>query len=194
MKQRLQFILLLLPLWLSGCATHALWTEANLDAYKEPVAIPDLRLFDTKKDNDLLVVYNEYSERNDAVRIRAYLLNQNAECIKQNKRPHFVSAKLTNSLPSVPVFHAPVESGTNLPHTFYAIIQTNNQSFLLYSDGREINSYDLPVYNDGKGNIERVALMPISMVADVTIVGGFIGYWWLVGMEESGYSGTINLH
>ena len=186
---KVKYIIKFLPLLLltlgSGCATHALWTKADLDAYKEPVATSDLRLFDAKKENDLLVVYNEYSERNDTVRIRAYLLNQNEERIKQNKRPHFVSVKLTNSLPSIPVFHAPIESSTTFSQTLYAIISTNNQSFMLCSNNHEIGSYDLPVYNDGKGNIERAALTPVSVVADITIVGGLIGYWYLEGMAAS---------
>ena len=186
---KIKCVVKILPLLLlafgSGCATHALWTTENLDAYKEPVATSNLRLFDAKKENDLLVVYNEYSERNDTVRIRAYLLNQNEERIKQNKRPHFVSVKLTNSLPSISVFHAPVESSTTFSQTLYAITSTNNQSFMLYSGNHEIGSHDLPVYNDGKGNIERAALTPVSVVADITIVGGFIGYWYLEGMAAS---------
>jgi hypothetical protein len=184
-KRLIKFLPLLLLAFGNGCATHALWTKANLDAYKEPAAIPDLRLFDAKKENDLLVVYDEYSERNDTVRIRAYLLSQNEERIKQNKRPHFVSVKLTNSLPSIPVFHAPVESGTTFSQTLYAVVATNKQSFTLYSRNREISLHDLPVYNDGKGNIERAALTPVSVVADITIVGGFIGYWYLEGMAAS---------
>src|SRR5476649_1147032 len=180
---KIKCVVKILPLLLlafgSGCATHALWTTANLDAYKEPVATSNLRLFDAKKENDLLVVYNEYSERNDTVSIRAYLLNQSEERIKQNKRPYFVSVKLTNSLPSIPVFHAPVESSTTFSQTLYAITSTNNQSFMLYSGNHEIGSHDLPVYNDGKGNIERAALTPVSVVADITIFGGFIGYWYL---------------
>jgi hypothetical protein len=186
---KIKCVVKILPLLLlafgSGCATHALWTTANLDAYKEPVATSNLRLFDAKKENDLLVVYNEYSERNDTVSIRAYLLNQSEERIKQNKRPYFVSVKLTNSLPSIPVFHAPVESSTTFSQTLYAITSTNNQSFMLYSGNHEIGSHDLPVYNDGKGNIERAALTPVSVVADITIVGGFIGYWYLEGMAAS---------
>jgi hypothetical protein len=189
-KQRLQLILLL-PLWLGGCATHALWTGANLDAYKEPTATPDLRLFDAKKENDLLVVYTEYSERNDTMRIRAYLLNQNEERIKQNKRPHFVSVKLMNSLPSVPVFHAPVEPGTNFSQMLYAVISTNNQSFTLYSDNREIGSHDLPVYNDGRGRLDRIALTPFAMTADLVIVSGFLGCCFFYVLAESGYSGTV---
>jgi hypothetical protein len=196
MKMRVRCIARLLPLLLltfgSGCETKALWNNGNLEAIKEPAGNINLRLFDAKRQNDLLVVYDEYSERNGAIHTRAYLLNQNEERIKQNERPHFVSVKLTNSLPSVPVFHAPSESGTNFPRTLYAVVATNRQSFTLYSGNREISSYDLPFYNDGKGRVEKIALTPIAVTADLTIIGGYIGILYLYELGESGCSVTVH--
>ena len=70
-----RFLLLLPLIFGSGCATQALWDNENLEAVKEPADKPNLRLFDAKRHDDLLVVYDEYSERSNGVRTRAYWLN-----------------------------------------------------------------------------------------------------------------------
>ena len=192
MKMKIKRVARLLPLLLltfgSGCATNALWNNGNLEAIKEPASNINLRLFDAKRQNDLLVVYDEYSERNDGIRTRAYWLNENETLVNQRLAPHFVNTNLIHNLPSVPVFHASAPSETNLTQALYAIVATNQQSFTLYSGNREISSYDLPFYNDGKGRVEKIALTPIAVTADLTIVGGYIGVWCLYGLAESGYS------
>jgi len=40
-------------------------------------------------------------------------------------------------------------------------------------------THDLPFYNDQKGKVEKFALTPLATAADITIVGGFLGYCWL---------------
>jgi hypothetical protein len=176
----------LLPLLLltfgSGCATRALWNNGNLEAFKEPASNVSLRLFDAKRQNDLLVVYDEYSERSDKIHTRAYWLNENEMLVNQRRAPHFVNTNLMRNLPSVPVFYASAPSKTNLTRIFYAIVATNQQSFTFYSGNREISSYDLPFYNDGKGRVEKIALTPVAVTADLTIVGGYVFLWaWSAG-------------
>ena len=166
-------MLLLLPLLSGGCLTHALWTRAALDDYKEPYALTDLQLFDAKK--DFLVVYQEYSERNDKIRTRGYLLHQNEIRLAANKRPKFINAGQSKGLEPVAVFSQPFDRGTNALPAVYAVAQTNHQSFTIYSNQLPAGAYDLPTYNDGKGKYERIALTPFSVIADLTIVGGFIG-------------------
>jgi hypothetical protein len=134
-----------------------------------------LRLFDSKRQNDLLVVYDEYSERNDGIHTRAYWLNENEMLVNQRQAPHFTNTHLMSKLPFVPIFYEPISSETNLTQPFYAVVATNEQSFTLYSSNREINSYDLPVYNDGRGRVEKIALTPVAVIADLTIIGGYIG-------------------
>jgi len=68
---RILFVLLLLASG-SGCVTKALWDNGNLEAVKEPAGNVNLRLFAAKRPDDVLVVYDEYSERSDATRTRAY--------------------------------------------------------------------------------------------------------------------------
>jgi hypothetical protein len=185
-KRAVKLLPLLFLIFGSGCATKALWNNGRMEAVKEPASYVNLRLFDAKRQNDLLVVYDEYSERSDKIRTRAYWLNENQARVNQRLAPNFVSPGLSRNFPSLPVFYEPVSSEANLTQTLYAIVATNQQSFALYSGNREIDSYDLPFYNDGKGRVEKIALTPIAVTADLTIVGGIIGYWYLEAVAESG--------
>jgi hypothetical protein len=185
MRQRLPLLLLLLPLLSGGCVTRALWTNGYFDDVNEPADEANPRLFDAKPQKDLLVAYEEYSERSGKTHTRAYLLNQNEKRVAQNQRPHFVSTNQLHEFPPVMVFHAPVGPGTNMPPVLYAIVQTNHQSFTLYSGERKIGSHDLPVYSDGVGKYERLAWTPLAVTADLTIIGGILGNSWLEGMAEN---------
>ena len=180
----LKLLLLTLPLVSGGgCATHALWNKTSLDAFNQPADDPRLRLFQTRRQNDLLVVYDEYSDRNDAIRTRAYLLNQNQKRVEQRQAPHFVNTNRLRGLMPVAVFAA-----TNSPADLFAVAATNGQSFTIYSRDLPARSHQLPVYNDGKARLVRIALTPVAVIADATIVGGFVGYWLLVSLAESGCS------
>ena len=102
---RILFCLLLLSSG-SGCVTKALWDNGNLEAVKEPAGNVNLRLFAAKRPDDVLVVYDEYSERSDATRTRAYWLHENQARVDQRRAPHFASTHLTRHLPPVPVFES----------------------------------------------------------------------------------------
>ena len=179
-RRQLLTIALLLPLLTGGCATHALWTKAQLDDWNEPATDSKLQLFDASRQKDFLVVYDEYSERHDSTRTRAYFLNQNEKRVEQGRKPWFVGAQLSRELPPVPVLTALPLANTNSPPAIFAIVSTNRQSFTIYRDEQRTN-HDLPVYNDGWGRTDRIALTPVAVVADLTIVGGCLGYIWLQG-------------
>jgi len=195
MKMKFRRVARLLPLLLlifgSGCATKALWNNGNLEDCREPANPLNLHLFDAKQKNDLLVVYDEYSERSDKIRTRAYWLNENQARVDQRRAPHFVNTNLLRDLPVVPVFYS-TSSETNSALTLYAVVATNQQSFMLYSGNHEIGSHDLPFYNDGKGRVEKIALTPVAVTADLTIVGGYLGVLYLYELGESGYSVTVH--
>jgi len=148
----------LLPLLLlafgSGCATEALWDNGRLEAVKEPADHLNLRLFDAKRQNDLLVVYDEYSERSDKICTRAYWLNENQGRVDQRRAPHFSNTSLMRNLPSVPIFHSTPRE-TNCTLTLYAVVEANHQSFTLYSNNGKTSRHNLPTYNDGKGRMEK---------------------------------------
>jgi hypothetical protein len=191
MEPRFQMMLLLLPLLTGGCATNALWNKTDLDAWNEPAQNADVRLFDARHKKDFLVLYDEYSERHDSIHTRAYFLNQNQKGVAQGQKPHFVNARLSHQWPPVPIFQTLPESDTNFSQTIYAVISTNKQSFTIFS-GKEKTDYSLAVYNDGRGQIDRMALTPVAVTADLTMVGGFLGGWFIYGLAESGYSTTVH--
>src|ERR1035438_8985566 len=165
-RRQLLTIALLLPLLTSGCATSTLWNKTQLDASNEPANNANLQLFDARKRKDFLVVYDEYSERHDSTHTRAYFLNQNQERVAQGQEPHFVSTRLSRKMPPVPMFQTLPATDTNFSQMVFAIISTNKQSFTIYS-GKENTDYNLPVYNDGWGQIDRIALTPIAVTADI---------------------------
>jgi hypothetical protein len=184
-------IALLLPLLTSGCVTDALWNKSQLDDWNEPANDANVHLFEASRQKDFLVVYDEYSERHDSIHTCAYFLNQNQKGVAQGQKPHFVDAGLSHQLPPVPIFQTLPESDANFSQMIYAVISTNKQSFTIYS-GQKKTDYNLAVYNDGRGQIDRIALTPVAATADLTIVGGLLGCWFIYGLAESEYSVTVH--
>ena len=172
----------------NGCATHALWHNDNLEAFNEPAPDSVIRIFASKTRSYMLVVYDEYAERNGAAHTRAYWLNENEKLIGQHLMPHFVNANAAFSLASIPVIPFSTNH-VNFPSPPYAQIEYDQQSFTLVFDHSQAGPYNLPVYNDGKGKVEKFALTPLATAADITIVGGVLGYMWLGGVA-SGYNSS----
>ena len=176
MRPSLRTLLLLLPLLASGCMTHKLWTESALDEWNRPADNPGLRLFRDEGRDDLLVMYDEFSERHEATQTRAFFLNQNKKLLAQQALPHFVNVNSFCNLTPVPMFSL---APTNSTEPFYAITATNGARFDIFSGGRASSSNVLPTYNDGSGQWKRIALTPVAVVADLTIIGGAVGCWWI---------------
>lgn len=166
----------------NGCATKALWENGSLEAWKQPATDPNLRLFTAKK--GILVVYDEYSERSDATHTRAYWLNQNQKLIEDRHAPHFVDPGSAAGCAAIPLLSASANETRLSPP--YAVQATDSQSFTLHLPDGSTEEYNLPFYNDQKGKMEKVALTPLANVADLTIVGGVVGYFVLEGMAQSG--------
>ena len=120
--------------------------------------------------------------------LRLPWLNENQPRVDQQRAPHFINTHLTGNLPSVPVFYESTSNETDLTRTLYAVVATNNQSFTLYSGTHQIGSHDLPVYNDGKGRVEKIALTPVATTADLTIIGGYLGCIYIYALAQPGCS------
>lgn len=180
--------LLLLLVTQSGC-TYALWTNDNLEAWREPAQDPHLHLYAANQGGDVLVVYKEISERNDAVRTREYWLNKNQKRLEQQHAPVFASKKSARLLSPVPVYDSMPEA--DLQRGLYAVGETNQPTFTLYAGTHETGSYQLPVYNDHIGVIEKTALTPFALTADAGIVAGYGCYFLARGMAESGDTYTL---
>ena len=190
MRLTIKLLGLFLPLQLlllleSGC-TYALWTNGNLVAYKEPAKNPDLHVFQSTQRNDFLVVYDEHSERTDAVHKRAYWLNENQIRVENQKAPIFAHREPAHYLPAIPVFYSTLK--TNFTEGIYAVCDTNQETFTLFSKNHEIGSYNFPVYHDHWGNVEKVALTPVAVTADVTVAGGIVAFVAAYEIAQGGYT------
>jgi hypothetical protein len=179
-KRKVKFILgifcpLLLMLSQSGC-TYMLWSDENYEAFHQPAPNSDLHLYESKKQNDILVVYKEQSERNEHIHTRAYWLNRNQIRVTDQAPPFFINKKTARNLPAVPVFDS---MPTNRHESFYAVFGTN-QSFTLFSGERELGSYTLPMYDAERPVAEKIAFTPVTMTADASIAAAVAGIVFLI--------------
>ena len=172
--KRLCLLLLPLPaLLLGGCATRALWEADRFARYHEPAHPPHLALFQARPGNDVLVRYDETIEGEDVSKPRAYWLDENAMPAKNPFKPQFVSPPATHTLTPIPL----VDSPTLVPSAatgLCAVVATNGQDFTLYSGETKLGAHELPVYFDATGRTKQVLLTPLTVLADITIVGGVV--------------------
>jgi hypothetical protein len=151
-----------------------LWSDENYEAFHQPAPIPDLHLYQSTKQNDVLVVYREQSERNEHVRTRAYWLNKNQIRVTRQSAPIFINKKTAKNLPAVPIFDLTPANDPGI----YALSGTN-QSFMLFLNGRDVGSYSLPAYDAERPVGEKIALTPIAMTADAAIAAAVAGVIFL---------------
>lgn len=176
----------LLLLLLGGCATKSLWERGSVSAFNEPAPETRLRLYQAPSRQDVLVVYEEFSERKASVRTRAYFLQENFRRMEQGHTPRFVAAEAARGLHPI-LFQS---TATNVPSVsgaeLTALVNTNGRTFSLWLNGERVGDHDLPVYDDGSGRVKRVLLTPATVVADATIVGGCLFLWaWSAGFLNS---------
>src|SRR5206468_5827092 len=88
---------------LGGCATSKLWQEGRFDRYHEPANPPNVRLFHSSQNKDVLVQYDEVREDDAALSRRAYWLEQNINRLAAGRKPHFVSMANLQGLRPIPI-------------------------------------------------------------------------------------------
>lgn len=163
-----------LALFLCGCVTSALWREAD---FKEPSPEPRLNLYEARQAGDVLVSYEEVSDRNGELKRRAFYLNRYAAKQYSEGKPRFVDPKEALKLDSIPVFE-PGHEPDSL-NGLYAVRGRSPAEFALFNDGQALGSYSLPVYRDGLDQTRRVAVTPFAVVADAVIIGSVVGLAWV---------------
>lgn len=152
----------------SGCEsvkqcslTYKLW-DNGVRSYCEPVADPELALFEAPSKPDILVQYTAISDRHDGVRRLAYFLEANQRRIVAGRAPHFVNPKRCLNL-------QPIPKGAS--NNCYFIAGGNGQTFTLYRQGREPQCFNLPDYRDDHNAATRAALTPLAVTGDAVLVG-----------------------
>jgi hypothetical protein len=140
-----------------------------------------LRVFHAEHKQDLMVVYNEYAERNDSVRTRAYLVYHNDERVRRHQRPEFINASRSELLSAIPILSEPPDGESVSPDALCVVPLANRFAFAVYSGNREVSSHRLPVYPDHAGGLKQIALTPLAVAADVGLIGAFL---WLQSLDS----------
>jgi len=168
-------LLAISALLFNGCATPAVWRAGNFARYCEPANPPNLALFQSDSRQDVLVQYSEMREEGSSTQPRAYWLYENADRIKERRKPNFVSEKAEAGLLAIPIStNQPAPDASNA-NGRYAVISTNQYAFTLYSAGQEEGSFELPAYVDSSGRMKQILLTPPAIIADAAIVAGIVG-------------------
>jgi hypothetical protein len=160
-------------LLLTGCATQKLWEQR---AFREPASPPNLQLSFDRQRNDVLVRYDEFSDRSNRTRPRAYFLYQNLQRLEARRKPKFVTPAAATGLMPLPMLAPEQLPAWDPALELYAVFATNSASFMLFSKSREPGAYDLPVYPDGAHRARQILLTPVAVGADVTLVSAVVGF------------------
>ncbi len=188
-----QLLPLLFACLAGGCATRGIWINRNLDNYHEPAAPHHVAIYEAPEKKDFLVVYDDLSPSGNILR-RAYLLKENQAATAAGKKPRFQTEDL-KPLGS-PIIVLPTSdnvSSLNERGVPYAVLSSRTNRFALYEKrDKLIGEYDLPIYATASGNVKRVLLTPLTLAADVTIVGGVIAAFALT--QPATYESLANIH
>ncbi|HEY6229116.1 MAG TPA: hypothetical protein VI282_18510 [Verrucomicrobiae bacterium] len=168
-------------LWTSGCATSALWEEGRFARFHQPAKPSNLELFKGKEQR-VLVVYDEENEETGKRRRRAYWAETKILPPENPFRPEYVAIKRKKRLAPIPIGTIPG------PNDYSAVATNDMKGFVLYRDGRDLAVYDLPVYEDRSARTKQVALTPLAIVADLTIIGGVL---FVYAAAQGGLNGWL---
>ena len=167
--------------------TGRLWDPGEVNRCL-PAPQPNLKLYRTPDDKDVLVTYDELREKNDSIRRRAFFFQPNVRRLEAHKRPKFVSPDKVVELKLIRVSEA---GNTNAP-VIFAKISADNQAFTLIWFGTDFGPYALPVYVDRGSEVRRALLTPLATMGDVIVVvvvvavvaGAIVGYGYPSGASH----------
>ena len=157
----------LASLLLTGC-TAQLW-NCQTRSFCEPAANPDLALYESKSKSDVLVEYTAISDlRDQAVRL-AYFSEANKKRIAAGEKPRLVNPKQARKMQPIPIMG--LSAKINPPAAPNGIVEVagDQRSFTLYRPGHKPENGALPFYQDGYGTAEKVALTPVTVLADASM-------------------------
>jgi len=166
--------LLLFP----GCATHYLWTESTFSEKYIPSEQPHLQIY--KLPANFLAVYDESTPRGDIKR-RAYYLERSDRRAFKRYKPQFVNLNLAQMGEPVPVFDRMPPFGADTNGLWGQ--RTSPFAFELHNGGAYLGTYQLPAYRGAGNTTAQLAITPLAVAADVTVIAAVV---WVVA--HSGHS------
>jgi hypothetical protein len=153
--------------------TGDLWHERD---YVVPSPDPKLALSQTPQ--GILVQYDAVWERNGEVHRRAYLLKPNSKRVASGHKPVFIDPAKAGPQAAIQLF--PPAAGEASPFEVYAVCSSNFCTFTLHRGGQILGPCDLPVYKDRNETAKQVALTPLAVTGDASMVAAVAGYFWAV--------------
>lgn len=184
--------------FLTGCedmANHTLtghlWQEQTAPVHYAPSTPPNLKLYQDIQHGDILVEYDELSDKTGQVKHRAYLLDANEERILAAEKPHFVDVHTADHLAIIPVGtnSAPGADSTN-NILIRAELSPDGQQFTLISVGQSIGPHRLPIYTGSADHFDRFMFTPMTVTGDAVVYGAMVaaiaGVAYLEGVAQSG--------
>jgi hypothetical protein len=168
---------LLLVLLVAGCETardcsltYKLWDKGSRPSCR-PSMEPNLAVFTSTAQPDVLVAYNALDTRAGRILRRAYFLHTNEARIAMRQKPLYVEPSIATNMISASV----IATTNNVPQTGvfvrYPISTNSGSSFELYRNGQSEGTHDLPIYNEERHPAARVALTPVAILGDTLMVG-----------------------
>jgi hypothetical protein len=151
--------------------TGRLWTNWSVEHY-QPAPRPEVKMFQRRDSQEILVEYIEQREKTGATHHRAYLLLANQGRVQDLKKPRFVSVKPGPDVTMIPV---ELSDHINLSAPIWAELTPDAEGFRFFRDGVPTDWYHLPVYLDKRDEAERILLTPVTVTADAAVVGAVIG-------------------
>jgi hypothetical protein len=177
-------VLMMQSVLLSGC-TAALWKKDTFAYYHRPADPANLQLFYSPARKDILVRYDESTEKTGAISARCYWLETNTERINLGYKPHFSSLKLTEGLEAIPISKMAPGSPVPSKASFAVAMQEDDDSFTLYHGGEQLESYKLPTYVEPSRRVKQILLTPLALAGDATVIGAVIGLYCAPDLLDS---------
>ena len=116
--------------------------------------------------------YDASYERNgDQLRL-AYYLEPNIKRIAAGQKPVFVDPAKAGPQTVIPIIPRPAE---NAPPESGVVFPSNTTSFTIYRNRKMMGPFDLPVFKDPRETATQVALTPLTVTGDATVVAAVVG-------------------
>jgi hypothetical protein len=151
--------------------TGRLWNERD---YIVPSPDPKLALSQTP--HGILVQYDSSYERNGELHRRAYYLEPNLKRVAAGQKPVFVNPAKAGPQTVIPLFPCPATDKP--PPELCAVCSSNFCTFTIYRRGQVLGPCDLPVFKDQRETATQVALTPLAVTGDASVVAAVAGFFW----------------
>ncbi len=169
-------MLVIQAFFVTGC-TSALWDKKTFANHYRPDNPADLHLFYSTARKDILVQYNEWSDKDNKAQLRSYWLEPNILRVNRERKPHFTASMETKGLMVISVAETPPNRPASAVPELSAVARRDDTFFTLYSGNERGDPYKLPAYTGPSQRVKQVLLTPFAVIGDATIAGAIIGYF-----------------